>query len=72
MPTVATNTEVGLDELLDFARTRHQYVLATTRKDGRPQLSPVTGGVDSSARGVGGGWPGTGSCSTTRWTWNTA
>jgi PPOX class probable F420-dependent enzyme len=50
MPTVATNTEVGLDELLDFARTRHQYVLVTTRQDGRPQLSPVTGGVDAEGR----------------------
>jgi PPOX class probable F420-dependent enzyme len=50
MPSVATNTEVGLDELLDFARTRHRYVLVTTRRDGRPQLSPVTGGVDAEGR----------------------
>jgi PPOX class probable F420-dependent enzyme len=52
MPSVATNTEVGLDELLDFARTRHRYVLVTTRRDGRPQLSPVTGGVDAEGRFV--------------------
>lgn len=44
--TIATNTQVGLDELLDFVRPRHDMVLMTTRRDGRPQASPVTGGVD--------------------------
>jgi PPOX class probable F420-dependent enzyme len=48
MPKIATNTRVGLDELLDFVRPRHSWVLVTTRADGRPQLSPVTGGVDAS------------------------
>jgi PPOX class probable F420-dependent enzyme len=57
MPSVATNTEVGLDELLDFARTRHRYVLVTTRRDGRPQLSPVTGGVDAEGRVVVSSYP---------------
>jgi PPOX class probable F420-dependent enzyme len=42
---VATNTRVSRDELLDFVRPRHSFVLATTRSDGGPQLSPVTGGV---------------------------
>jgi PPOX class probable F420-dependent enzyme len=50
MPTIATNTRVSLEELLDFARTRHHLVLVTTRKDGTPQVSPVTGGVDDSGR----------------------
>jgi PPOX class probable F420-dependent enzyme len=50
MPTIATTTEVGREELLDFCRERHRYALVTTRKDGRPQVSPVTGGVDSGGR----------------------
>ena len=48
--SIATNTTVDLDGLLDFIRPRHQMVLVTTRADGRPQLSPVTGGVDPSGR----------------------
>ena len=50
MPQIATNTRVSRDELLDFVRTRHHLVLVTTRQDGRPQLSPVTGGVDGDGR----------------------
>lgn len=34
----------------DFARAHHHAVLATTRADGRPQLSPVTVGVDAAGR----------------------
>jgi PPOX class probable F420-dependent enzyme len=48
--TIATTTKVDLDALLDFARTRHHLVLITTRADGRPQASPVTGGVDPQGR----------------------
>jgi len=50
MPRIATTTRVTRDELLDFVRSRHSWVLVTTRADGRPQLSPVTGGVDGSGR----------------------
>ncbi|QIG44589.1 PPOX class F420-dependent oxidoreductase [Nocardioides anomalus] len=50
MPSIATNTRVSLDELLDFARTRHHLVLLTRRHDGSPQVSPVTGGVDAEGR----------------------
>jgi PPOX class probable F420-dependent enzyme len=50
MPNIATNTRVGREELLDFVRTRHHLILATTRRDGSPQLSPVVGGVDSDGR----------------------
>lgn len=50
MPSIATNTRVSLEGLLDFVRTRHHLVLLTTRADARPQLSPVTGGVDESGR----------------------
>lgn len=48
--TIATNTPVPLDGLLDFVRPRHHMVLMTTRRDGRPQASPVTGGVDEHGR----------------------
>ena len=47
MPRIATNDRVDRDQLLDFARTRHHYVLITRRADGRPQVSPVAGGVDA-------------------------
>jgi PPOX class probable F420-dependent enzyme len=50
MPQIATNTRVERDQLLDFVRTRHHLILVTTRADGRPQLSPVTGGVDADGR----------------------
>jgi PPOX class probable F420-dependent enzyme len=48
--TVATNTAVDLPGLLDFVRPRHQMVLLTHRRDGAPQVSPVTAGVDSDGR----------------------
>ena len=48
--TIATNTPVGRDALLDFVRPRHHMVLITTRADGTPQASPVTGGVDGAGR----------------------
>jgi PPOX class probable F420-dependent enzyme len=36
---------VDLDEARDFLRTHHHAVLATTRSDGAPQLSPVAAGI---------------------------
>ena len=50
MPKIATNTRVSLEELLEFVRPRHRMILVTTRSDGRPQLSPVAGGVDEAGR----------------------
>ncbi|GAA1758480.1 TIGR03618 family F420-dependent PPOX class oxidoreductase [Nocardioides hankookensis] len=50
MPRIATADRVDLEQLLDFVRTRHHLVLVTTRADGRPQVSPVTGGVDPEGR----------------------
>ena len=50
MPSIAKNTTVDLDGLLEFVRPRHQMILVTTRIDGSPQLSPVTGGVDDDGR----------------------
>ena len=40
---IATEDRVDLAGLVEFARGKHHLVLATTRRDGRPQLSPVTG-----------------------------
>jgi PPOX class probable F420-dependent enzyme len=48
--TIATNTTVSRDELLEFIRPRHHAIVMTTRKDGRPQASPVTCGVDEAGR----------------------
>ncbi|XVU22298.1 PPOX class F420-dependent oxidoreductase [Actinoplanes sp. CA-054009] len=48
--TIATNTEVGREELLEFLRPRHKAILMTTRRDGRPQASPNTCGVDTEGR----------------------
>ena len=48
--TVATNTKVGREELLEFVRPRHHAILMTTRRDGRPQASPNTCGVDAEGR----------------------
>lgn len=46
----ASAVRVSRAELLEFLRTRHQGTLATTRGDGRPQISPVTLGVNSAGR----------------------
>jgi PPOX class probable F420-dependent enzyme len=56
--SIATNTDVELAELLDFVRPRHRFLLGTTRRDGRPQLSPVSGGVDPEGRLVVSSYPG--------------
>ena len=34
----------------EFLRVHHHAVLATNKRDGRPQLSPVTAGVDAEGR----------------------
>jgi PPOX class probable F420-dependent enzyme len=49
-PQIATNTTVGLEELLEFVRPRHRVIVLTTRADGRPQGSPVSCGVDGEGR----------------------
>jgi hypothetical protein len=48
--TVATTTRVAREQLLEFLRPRHHAILMTTRKDGRPQSSPNTCGVDTEGR----------------------
>jgi PPOX class probable F420-dependent enzyme len=37
---------MDLEQAREFLRANHRAVLATVRADGRPQLSPVTCGVD--------------------------
>ena len=49
---VATTEHVDRDALLEFVRTRHRVVLVTRKRDGAPQLSPVTAGVDRDGRVV--------------------
>ena len=48
--TIATTNAVGRGELLEFLRPRHKAILMTTRRDGRPQASPNTCGVDVEGR----------------------
>ncbi|MCO1655970.1 PPOX class F420-dependent oxidoreductase [Pseudonocardia humida] len=48
--TIATNTDVDRDALLEFVRPRHRMVLLTPRSDGGSQGSPVTAGVDAEGR----------------------
>jgi PPOX class probable F420-dependent enzyme len=47
---LATADRVDLDTLLEFVRPRHRGTLATRRRDGSPQMSPVSCGVDSRGR----------------------
>jgi PPOX class probable F420-dependent enzyme len=55
--TIATTTAVDRDGLLEFVRPRHRGILATTRRDGSPQMSPVTMGVDAGGRIVVSSYP---------------
>jgi PPOX class probable F420-dependent enzyme len=43
---------MDLDEARDVLRRQHHAVLATFRRDGTPQLSPVTVGVDEDGYAV--------------------
>jgi PPOX class probable F420-dependent enzyme len=43
---------MNIDEPLEFVRENHHAVLATRRKDGRPQMSPVAAGVDGDGKVV--------------------
>jgi PPOX class probable F420-dependent enzyme len=51
-PTIATNTKVDRAGLEAFLRANHRAVVITTRRDGRPQASPVTCGLDDEGRVV--------------------
>ena len=41
---------MDIEDAREFMRVHHRAVLATSRSDGRPQLSPVTVGVDAGGR----------------------
>lgn len=47
---IATDTRVDWPAVADFLRDRHRWIVATTRADGRPQMSPVTGGLTPDGR----------------------
>jgi PPOX class probable F420-dependent enzyme len=47
---IATADRVDREELLEFLRPRHKGTLVTHRRDGRPQMSPVSCGVDTEGR----------------------
>jgi len=55
--SIASTTTVDRHHMLDFIRSRHRMLLATTRADGRPQISPVSGGVDAAGRIVISSYP---------------
>jgi PPOX class probable F420-dependent enzyme len=43
---------MDLDEARAFLREHHRGILATARTDGRPQMSPISVGVDGEGRAV--------------------
>ena len=47
---IATTTDVDADGLSEYLKGKHKWVLATTRADGRPQMSLVTGGQIADGR----------------------
>ncbi len=54
---IATADRIDRAALLEFVRPRHQMILLTTRADGRPQMSPVTGGLDGGGRIIVSSYP---------------
>jgi len=49
---LATTDRVDREALLEFVRPRHKGTLVTRRRDGSPQMSPVTCGLDAQGRVV--------------------
>ena len=47
---MSSDVEVDRTALADHVAGKHRWVLATTRSDGRPQMSLVTGGMMSDGR----------------------
>jgi PPOX class probable F420-dependent enzyme len=50
VPKLATADAVDAAQLIEFLRPRHRAVVVTRRKDGSPQMSPVSYGVDVEGR----------------------
>lgn len=57
MASIATDRYVDRAEMEDFVRPRHRGVLLTIRRDGRPQSSLVTMGLDTNGRVVVSSYP---------------
>lgn len=47
---MSSNVTVDRDGLAEFVSDKHHWVLSTTRADGRPQMSLVTGAMTPSGR----------------------
>lgn len=47
---MSSNVTVDREGLAEFVAGKHRWVLATTRSDGRPQMSLVTGGMTPSGQ----------------------
>ena len=47
---MSSNTMVNLDNMRRFVADKHHWVMSTTRADGRPQMSLVTGGMTPSGQ----------------------
>ena len=47
---MSSDVTVDADGLADFVSDKHHWVLSTTRADGRPQMSLVTGGMTATGR----------------------
>jgi PPOX class probable F420-dependent enzyme len=54
---IATADHVSRTALLAFVRPRHRAIVTTFRRDGRPQMSPVSCGVDGQGRIVISSYP---------------
>jgi PPOX class probable F420-dependent enzyme len=50
VPKLATADAVDAAQLTEFLRPRHRAIVVTRRKDGSPQMSPVTFGTDAQGR----------------------
>ncbi|MGI9645309.1 MAG: PPOX class F420-dependent oxidoreductase [Ilumatobacteraceae bacterium] len=55
---MASDRPVTGEQLAEFLRGKHRWVLATTRRDGRPQMSLVTGGMTASGQLAMSSYPG--------------
>jgi len=49
-PKIATADRVDRIAMEDFVRPRHRGTLVTFRRDGSPQMSPVSCGLDDAGR----------------------
>ena len=50
--TIVTLLKMDITEATTFIAANHRAVLVTLRNDGKPQLSPITAGVDDAGHVV--------------------